>query len=139
MIVTFLPCVAPARCETQASSLGIADVSRLPGHRTAFIGMAWQRSAVKNAGRGCGAALRALRMPPSYRALALRMWLSSVVFPAPRKPVRMVTGTRRSSSDSSSVGAILRVGMTGLGAEVSGSTAGAPSSQERAWGGKQLA
>ena len=44
-------------------------------------------------------------------ASALRMWLSSVVFPAPRKPVRMVTGTRRSSSDSSSVGAILRVGM----------------------------
>ena len=55
MIVIFLPCVAPARGETQASSLGIADASRLPGHRTAVIGMACQRSAVKNAGRGCAA------------------------------------------------------------------------------------
>ena len=45
-------------------------------------------------------------MPPSYRALALRMWLSSVVFPAPRKPVRMVTGTRPSSFGSTSIGAI---------------------------------
>ena len=26
--------------------------------------------------------------------VAVRMWLSSVVLPEPRKPVRMVTGTR---------------------------------------------
>ena len=45
-------------------------------------------------------------MPPSYRALALRTWLSSVVFPAPRKPVRMVTGPRPSSFGSTSIGAI---------------------------------
>ena len=38
--------------------------------------------------------------------VALRMWLSSVVFPAPKKPVRMVTGTRPSSFGSTSIGAM---------------------------------
>ena len=33
MIAIFLPCAAPVRWETRASSLGIADASRLPGHK----------------------------------------------------------------------------------------------------------
>ena len=139
MIVIFLPCVAPARRETQAAARWALRM------RAGCLGIALRSSAWRGSAARSRTLAEAAQLPSALsechlltaRAV-LRMWLRSVVFPAPKKPVRMVTGTRRSSSDSSSVGAILRVGMTGLGAEVSGSTAGAPSSQERAWGGRQL-
>ena len=107
---------APRLCRIEAGCHryhrhGLAARSK----RLAGADRGWPRLA----GAEAGSSLRS--MPPSYRALALRMWLSSVVFPAPRKPVRMVTGTRPSSFGSTSIGAIGEVvrhagGCRGMGA-----------------------